>query len=194
MAPIIEAYVYEGSHMFNVPNQHGTPNNTCPNGVCPEGSQFITDAQAFMATSEVSKSATVQSNFADLKVDPVPFINGNLIQSFAMVDEDNAFFEKDFNEPHHPGDMWAKLVSRQSAVKTLLGRSAPVDSDLCKELNQVAYDFASCMTRALQVGTGIENLRWSSQNRRFTPARSTPRFAPRSSACLPCSPRPGVDA
>ena len=120
VAPIIEAYVYEGSHMFNVPNQYGTPNNRCPNGVCPEGSQFITDAQAFMATSEVSKSATVQSNCADLKADPVPFINGNLIQSFAMVDEDNAFFEKDFNEPHHPGDMWAKLVSRQSAVKTLL--------------------------------------------------------------------------
>ena len=40
----------------------------------------------------------------------MPFINGNLIQSFAMVDEDNAFFEKDFNELHQvprppPGDV-----------------------------------------------------------------------------------------
>ena len=70
VAPIIEAYVYEGSHMFNVPNQYGTPNNRCPNGVCPEGSQFITDAQAYMATSEVSKSAALQSNFADLKAGP----------------------------------------------------------------------------------------------------------------------------
>ena len=90
----------------------------------------------------------------------MPFINGNLIQSFAMVDEDNAFFEKDFNEPHHPGDMWAKLVSRQSAVKTLLGRSAPVDSDLCKELNQVAFDFAKNKTGSAAIKCYTENGQW----------------------------------
>lgn len=147
VAPIIAAYEYEGSRMFNVPNQPGTSNSNCPGGVCAQGSMFISEAQAYVATGKAAKSATIQSKFADLKKDisaatKRPFISGKVLQAFAMVAGDVAFFEKDFNEPHHPGEILAKFVSRQVATKTLLGKSAPADADLCKELNQMAYDYA----------------------------------------------------
>merc|ERR1719296_101755 len=59
-----------------------------------------------------------------------------------MTDGDEAFFKKDFNEPHHPGEMIVKFVSRQTAVQATSGSRIAPDADLCKELNQRAYEYA----------------------------------------------------
>lgn len=140
-APLIAAYEYEGSRLFNVPNQPGTPNYDCSGIVCPEGSEFINDAQAYIVKSEVGDKVQFKSNFAVQLRRLTATVQGRTIQAFETQAQNN--FEKDTNLPHSPGEISAKFVSGQTAAEQILGvKKAAADSDVCKELNQRTYKYA----------------------------------------------------
>jgi hypothetical protein len=157
VAPLIAAFELEGSRAFNVPNQVGTPSWECPRGVCPQGSQWIQEAQAYIVGKDVIASGVkLQNSFADLfpfaggdREGRKPFITNNTVQAYVMASNtDGALGDrggKDFTtdvSPFATGELLAKFVSRQNAGKTLLGRTLGEDTDLCQELNAEAYKYA----------------------------------------------------
>jgi len=155
--PLITAFELEGSRAFNVPNQVGTPNWECPRGVCPQGSPWVAEMQAYMAGKNVMDSGVqIQNSFADLfpfsggdREGRKPFVSGDTIQAYVMAsnsagglgDQDGGDFTED-TQPFATGELLAKFVSRQNAGKKLLGRDLPADTDICQELNQQAYNYA----------------------------------------------------
>jgi len=157
LQPFIAAGELEGSRSFNVQNQVGTPGWECARGVCDAGSPWIAECQAYIAGKDVLASGVEnQNNFADLfpfaggdREGRKPFISGRKVQAYVMAsngkgglgDRDGKDFAAD-SSPFTTGELLAKFVSRQSAGKTLLGRTLALDGDLCAELNVQAYEYA----------------------------------------------------
>lgn len=155
--PMIAAGILEGSRSYNVPNQVGTPGWECTRGVCPQGSQWVAEAQQYVAGKDViSQGAQIKNNFADLfpfaggdREGRKPFIQGNVLQAYVMAsnrkgglgDYDGKDFEADLS-PFTTGELLVKMISRQYAGKSLLGRTLARDGDVCAELNQQAYEYA----------------------------------------------------
>jgi len=157
LQPFIAAGELEGSRSFNVQNQVGTPGWECARGVCDAGSAWVSECQAYIAGKDVMDSGVeTENNFADLfpfaggdREGRKPFISGGKVQAYVMAsnskgdlgDRDGKDFAADLS-PFTTGELLAKFVSRQNAGKTLLGRDAAADGDLCAELNAQAYEYA----------------------------------------------------
>jgi len=157
VAPMIKAGELEGSRSYNVPNQVGTSGWNCPRGVCQAGSQWISEAQAYIAGKDVVRSgAKFQNNFADLfpfaggdREGRKPFVKENTLQAYVMAsnnegdlgNRDGEDFAAD-KSPVTTGELLAKFVSGQNAGKMLLGRTLPADGDVCADLNAQAYEYA----------------------------------------------------
>jgi len=156
LAPIITAFELEGARNFNVPNQADTPNYDCYKGVCEDGSQWTNEAQAFILGDEVIKSGKVQlqNNFADLNPwsfgdreprKPILNVNGKGegdVQSYVMSPYSDKTFKLDAKVPISSVELMGKFISRQNAMQSVFGKTVGQDSDLCKDLNQKAYDYA----------------------------------------------------
>merc|ERR1740129_101015 len=144
--PMIVAGKLEGSRSYNVPNQPGTPGWECTRDVCPQGSPWVTEAQQYVAGKDViSHGVQINNSFADLypfaggdREGRKPFIKGNLLQAYVMAsngegalgNRDGKDFEED-KSPFTTGELLVKMVSRQYATMSLLGRTVGRDGDVC---------------------------------------------------------------
>lgn len=154
LRPIMQAFMYEGARSFNVPNQIDTPGADCPRGVCPDGSQFVVDAQSFLIGEELmarrSPELKVKNNYADLlpfrlgeREDRKPFLDQQgaeiIAQGYVMAPEKESDYTRDMQIPVAVDQLNVKMISRQYAGKAL-SVSLPDDGDFCKQINQYIYD------------------------------------------------------